>query len=117
KNGMTEPTATILWKTLNSQHINPHEVALWNAFPWHPYDRRKGLLSNRTPKNSELIAGYPVLKSFLKIFNGAEVIAAERKCKQSLQALAISHNYVRHPANGGATKFRKQLKEIMNAKS
>lgn len=112
--GMSEPTATIMWKAIYQLGIDPYETVLWNALPWHPYDPDDGLLSNRTPTDSELEKGYPSLQAFLDLFPDGEIIAVGRKCEQSLDAFEIS-NYtpVRHPANGGAPKFRRQMKELI----
>jgi hypothetical protein len=112
KNGMTEPTATIIWKALNTLGIDPYSTVFWNALPWHPYDPEKGFLSNRTPTAKELEAGLPALNEFLNIFEDASLISVGRKCEQCLQKLDLPHYPVRHPANGGATKFRRQVKEL-----
>ena len=115
--GMTEPTATIMWKAIYQLGIDPYETVLWNALPWHPYDPKDGLLSNRTPTDSELEKGYPSLETFLDLFSHGEIIAVGRKCEQSLDAFGIT-NYtpVRHPANGGAPKFRRQMKKLIKQK-
>lgn len=112
--GMSEPTATIMWKALYNLGINPYETVLWNALPWHPYKHTDGLLSNRTPTDDELEKGYPALKAFLNLYPDGKIIGVGRKCEQSLNAFGISHIPVRHPANGGAPKFRKQMKGIVN---
>lgn len=113
KKGMSEPTATIMWKALYKLGINPYEAVLWNALSWHPYDPEQGLLSNRTPTDSELEAGFSSLKAFLETFPGRQIIAVGRKCEQVLDEFGTSCIPVRHPANGGATKFRSQLKSIV----
>lgn len=111
--GMSEPTATIMWGALIKLGIDPYDVLLWNAVPWHPYNPAKGLLSNRTPKAGELEAGFKHLKTLIGLFRNAEVIAVGRKCEQSLTELGVAHTGVRHPANGGAPKFRHQLKQLV----
>jgi hypothetical protein len=111
--GMSEPTATIMWKAIYQLGMDPYETVLWNALPWHPYDPDDGLLSNRTPTDSELEKGYPPLQTFLDLFPDAKIIAVGRKCEQSLDAFDISYYPVRHPAHGGAPKFRRQMKELM----
>jgi hypothetical protein len=111
--GMSEPTATIMWGALIDLGIDPYEVVLWNAVPWHPYKSDKGLLSNRTPTQAELDAGLDLLKPFLDLFPGAQPIAVGRKCEESLKRLGIEHIHVRHPANGGAPRFRRQVKQLM----
>ncbi len=110
--GMSEPTATIMWKALYKLGIDPYETVLWNALPWHPYDPDDGLLSNRTPTDRELEQGYPSLKAFLALFPGAQPIAVGRKCERSLTDFGLPYIPVRHPANGGAPKFRRQMKEL-----
>jgi hypothetical protein len=110
--GMSEPTATIVWGSLVQLQIDPYEVVLWNAVPWHPYKSEDGMLTNRTPLTGEMDAGLSHLKSFVDLFPGAQLIAVGRKCEQSLTQLGFPHLGVRHPANGGAPKFRSQFAEI-----
>jgi len=115
--GMTEPTATIMWKALYNLGINPYEVVLWNALAWHPYEEDNGMLTNRTPTDTELQAGYPTLKAFLNLYPNAQCIAVGRKCEQCLTAFGIPYIPVRHPANGGAPKFRRQMKELVESET
>lgn len=117
KKGMTEPTATIMWKAIYQLNIDPFKTVLWNALPWHPYNPADGLLSNRTPTDHELEQGYASLRTFLELFPDGEIIAVGRKCEQSLDAFGISSYIpVRHPANGGAPKFRRQMKSLITNK-
>lgn len=111
--GMTEPTATIMWGALTDLGINPYDVVLWNAVPWHPFNPDRGPLSNRTPTTVEMEAGLTHLQKFIKLFDSAKLIAVGRKCEESLSGLGKEHIPVRHPANGGAPKFRAQVKELM----
>src|SRR5947208_12583299 len=64
--GFSEPTATIVWGTLLRLGLKPAQFVVWNAFPWHSFDSRRGMLSNRMPNKSERAAGLPVLKAFLE---------------------------------------------------
>ena len=73
--GFSEPTATIVWSSLLRLGLKPEEFVLWNAFPWHSFDPRRGLLSNRMPKKSERAAGLSVLKAFLDLFPCEEIVA------------------------------------------
>ena len=107
--GMSEPTATIVWGSLVGLGIDPYEVVLWNAVPWHPYRKGDGMLTNRTPLAGEMEAGLRHLKEFISLFPAAELVAVGRKCEQSLTELGLEHRGVRHPANGGAPAFRSQF--------
>lgn len=113
RKGMTEPTATIMWGAISDLELDPYQVVLWNALPWHPYSPDRGLLSNRTPTPLEMAYGTPLLKQFLSLFDQASVIAVGRKCEELLREIRVDHHAVRHPANGGAPKFRHQLKSLM----
>ena len=73
--GFSEPTATIVWSTLLKLVLSPEQFVLWNAFPWHSFDPRDGMLSNRTPTKKERAAGLSVLKAFLDLFPCDEIVA------------------------------------------
>ncbi len=111
--GFTEPTATIVWGFLADNKIDPRRVVLWNAFPWHPYNSDKGMLSNRTPNDKELVAGHLVLRQLLELGQFKQVIAIGEKSALQLSQLEIVASKVRHPANGGAGKFRAQMSELL----
>ena len=111
--GFSEPTATIVWSTLLRFKLSSEEFVLWNAFPWHPFDPRRGMLSNRTPTNSEQSAGIPMLKAFLDLFPCDKVVALGRVAAVQLKDLDVSAHYVRHPASGGAKLFREQIGKIV----
>ena len=113
--GFTEPTATIVWGFLAEHGIDPRRVVLWNAFPWHPYHLGRGLLSNRTPKDNELVAGHLVLQQMLQLGQFQKIIAVGEKAALQLMQLDIAVVKVRHPANGGAGMFRQQLARLLEA--
>jgi uracil-DNA glycosylase len=111
--GFSEPTATIVWGTLLRHGLRPDQSVLWNAFPWHSFDSRRGLLSNRTPTNSERAAGLPVLKAFLELFPCKQVVALGKIAAAQLEELSVNAHCVRHPASGGAKLFRQQIAELV----
>lgn len=113
KDGFSEPTATIVWERLIKSGFDMKDFIFWNAFPWHPYNPKKGILSNRTPSDDEFKQGKAVLAELLKLTNITKIIAVGEKARIQLSKIGIEAPMVRHPANGGATKFREQiLKEI-----
>jgi uracil-DNA glycosylase len=114
QDGFSEPTATVVWSTLLRLGLNPEQFVLWNAFPWHSFDLRRGLLSNRTPTKSERSAGIPVLKAFLDLFPCDEIVALGNVAASQLKELNVSAHCVRHPASGGAKLFRQQIARVVD---
>ena len=114
RDGFSEPTATIVWSTLLKLALPPEQFVLWNAFPWHSFDSRAGLLSNRTPTHAERCAGISALKAFLDLFPCDEFVALGRVAAEQLKELDVSAHYVRHPASGGAKLFRQQIARVAN---
>jgi uracil-DNA glycosylase len=112
-NGFSEPTATIVWGALLKIGLLPDEFVLWNAFPWHPFDPRHGLLSNRMPNKSERAAGLQVLNFFLKSFPTDQIVALGKIAAAQLEQLGVNAQCVRHPASGGARLFRQQIAKIV----
>lgn len=114
--GFTEPTCTIVWGAMRQLGIDPRSVILWNAFPWHPYKPDKGLLSNRTPTEEEVLLGRPVLDALLHFAPQARIVAVGQKSAGLLQAMGLDAPAVRHPANGGAGQFRTQFAGVISDK-
>ena len=112
--GFSEPTATIVWGMLLKLGLMPDEFALWNAFPWHSFDRRRGLLSNRTPNRSQQLSGRPVLKAFLELFPCGQIVALGKIAAAQLERVSVRAHCVRHPASGGAKLFREQIAKIVH---
>ncbi len=111
--GFSEPTATIVWSTLLRLGLKPQQFVLWNAFPWHSFDPRRGMLSNRMPNKSERSAGLAVLKAFLDLFPCDEIVALGNVAVSQLKEMNVECQGVRHPASGGAKLFREQIGRIL----
>lgn len=107
----SEPSATIVWGGLR-EHGLANDTVMTNAVPWHPEGDR-GPHSNRTPSKPEKAAGAPYLKMFLNIYPNVQVAALGNTASDSLTELGIKHVKLRHPANGGATKFRAGLADLV----
>jgi len=111
--GFSEPAATIVWCALLRLGLKPDQFVLWNAFPWHSFDPRRGRLSNRMPNNSERAAGLPVLKAFLELFQCDRVVALGTIAAAQLKELDVNAHCLRHPASGGARLFRQQIASLV----
>jgi hypothetical protein len=111
--GFTEPTATIVWGAMLELGVDPRDVILWNAFPWHPYKPAEGFLSNRTPSLDEVMLGKPVLQALTSFVPQARILAVGQKSAGLLADMGIPAPALRHPANGGAGQFRAQFARIV----
>lgn len=112
--GFSEPTATIVWGSLLELGLKPEQFVLWNAFPWHSFDPRRGMLSNRMPTKEERSAGLSVLKAFLDLFPSDGIVALGNVAASQLEKLNVEAHRVRHPASGGAKLFRQQIGKTVN---
>lgn len=111
--GVIEPTAMIVERTLAAASIDPAEVVLWNTFPWHPHKPGQPL-TNRTPTPAEVAAGSDVLRAMLDLMPGARLIAVGKIAQREIhETQLITCPCVRHPANGGATEFARGLAALV----
>lgn len=108
-----EPSATIVQRTLEDMG---EPVLLWAAFPLHPHQPDKHL-SNRTPSKYEISQGGDLLWQLIDILQPQRVVAIGNVAESCLNYLSIPCEKVRHPAHGGATKFRSQLVELVDNSS
>jgi hypothetical protein len=112
--GFTEPTATIAWGAVLALDSDSTRFVFWNAFPFHPFDPKRGMLSNRKPRAKEIEDSLEVLKGFVDlVFPKATVVAMGRVAAHGLNRLRIDCHPVRHPAQGGASEFRRQLSTLI----
>lgn len=106
----SEPSATIVWKTLYELGIEKDTV-LFNVFPFHPH-RENNKFSNRLPATREFKLTQDLLSMAIDLHSGYK-IAVGRTAHSKLMNLVTNLPVVRHPANGGAKLFKSQLKEIV----
>lgn len=97
-----------VWMLLEELEFYP---LLWNIFPFHAH-QAGAPFTNRTPKKKELLLGLPYTKELIKIFAIKKVICLGRKAESMAERLSLPYKYVRHPANGGATLFKEQLRAL-----
>lgn len=105
----SEKSATIVWDTLQNFKNIP---LIWNIFPFHPFNGNN-CNTNRTPNKKELEYGKQLVIKLLQLFNIELIIAIGRKPESQISDLGIEYKYVRHPANGGKSKFVQGISEIL----
>ena len=104
--GWKEPSATIVHRTLRDLGLED-ETVLWNAVPTHP--ARATPLSNRPPTGRELEGGQVWLMRVIALLGPIQVVAVGQSAARSLPGYPV----VRHPAHGGATRFRSELRKLV----
>lgn len=110
--GMNEPTDTYVWGAILDNGLDSRDVLLWNIFPFHPH--KDSPFSNRTPTDEELAAGLSYTRQLISLCQQPLRIGAiGRKAAETLQAAGIPAAATRHPANGGASLFRKQFAALI----
>jgi uracil-DNA glycosylase len=104
--GWKEPSATIVHGALKELGLEDRTI-LWNVVPFHPAGRVP--LSNRTPRAAERRAGTEWLRRILAITQPGVVAAIGRVAEA---ALGPGTPCLRHPARGGARRFRNGLGQL-----
>ena len=94
-----ERSGQIVWEAFDGRQ----DCALWNTFPWHPFNGKP--LSNRKPTPQELNQCTTVLKAALNLFSEAHVRAIGRVSEAKLHSLGVQAAYIRHPSHGGKPRF------------
>ena len=104
-----EQSATIVWGTLGEIG---RPVFIWNAFPFHPHQPGNPL-SNRRPRKPETLLGAAFLRDVIEKYSFERIIAGGNVAHETLTALGIDIQKVRHPAQGGKNDFVAGLKAIL----
>ncbi len=106
--GMNEPTDTYVWGAAIDNGLSPDDMILWNIFPFHPH--KDSPFSNRTPTDEELSQGLRYAMHLTSLCRpDIQIGAIGRKSSQLLSEAGLSAVSMRHPANGGASLFRRQF--------
>ena len=112
--GFNEPTDTVVWGELVENQISPNVIYLWNIFPFHPH--KEGVpLSNRTPTETELQAGWVYTRQLLALNGQAIVVAVGKKAAHILGTFGVDAITLRHPANGGANQYREGFRRLITS--
>lgn len=108
---LSEYSASIYWKILKPWY---QDVFTWNAVPYHPFKPGQPM-SIRTPRISEIKRFLPVTQAVLDAIRPDRVVALGRKAERALAELGVACTYVRHPSQGGATKFEAGIREVLSS--
>lgn len=107
----TEATATIVWNYLSEKEKTP---LFWNSFPFHPHEK-DNIKGNRTPTDVEVKFGSEILSDLHRIYKPDFVAGIGHKGVTALKHLfpGQSFNYIRHPSNGGKSKFIENMNYVI----
>ena len=86
-------------------------VILWNTVPTHPHQPGNPL-SNRRPTRAEVEAGLLLTRRLLQALGQDRLVVAVG----TVAAVALgdlARHVVRHPANAGATRFRREMAAVL----
>jgi len=108
---MTERSANFVWPCIGGDA----RAALWNSLPFHCHQRGEPLTNRAwTPRDDRNGLAETILRHMVeRVMAGARLIAVGRKAEETLRSMGYEAIAVRHPSQGGATLFRKQMAEIL----
>jgi hypothetical protein len=102
-----EPSGTIVHGLLEELAAE-RRVILWNTVPTHPHLPGQPL-SNRRPTSEEIASGRVFVERLVDIVHPRLLIGVGRIACAALPEA----QYVRHPAQSGATAFRAGMRELL----
>lgn len=111
--GFCEPTAGYVWPAMAGRPGLSKKIVLWNLFGFHPHEETS-TLTNRRPKDTEILSNHHVLEEFLRLFPDRPILSIGNISEEYLTRWG--HRYelsTRHPANGGGPEFRENLDEFL----
>lgn len=111
RDGFTEHSATIVRRALDEIGLDPAQVVLWNAVPFHPA-KVGDLLRNRRPSPAEFALGACWLKRFLALMQPGRIAAVGRSAQR---VLPDGTPWLRHPAHGGGRELRAGLSILVTS--
>ena len=102
-----EPSGTIVHGILAELGAE-RRVILWNTVPTHPHLPDKPL-TNRRPTREEIAAGRGIVERLVAIMRPRVLVGVGRIACEALPGA----QYVRHPAQSGATAFRLGMRKLL----
>lgn len=103
-----ELSASVVWKAL-ADWSRPVPMA-WPIYPNHPF-QAGDRATNRAPRAGEVSAGTPIVLELIEALGIRSVLAVGRKAQGALASVGLDAVAIRHPAQGGAGIFARQLAE------
>ncbi|MGE5616743.1 MAG: uracil-DNA glycosylase [Bacillota bacterium] len=113
---MRERSAAVIWDEI-ARAGAAYDVVLWNAFPWHPYS--DAVTTNRKPRLGEVAHGRAALRALLDCFtHPLEIFAVGKVAEDALARWEEFEcaGYIRHPSQGGESRFREGFRRLVAAR-
>lgn len=107
----SEASGTVIWGELAEFYP---EFLIWSAVPLHPH-KPEDPLSIRTPSPAEVKEFSGLLEKIIAIVRPEKIVAVGRCAERALASLGAPCSYVRHPSQGGAAEFRREIKKLLKA--
>jgi len=107
-----EASSRVVWNAL-ADWRGPLPIS-WPVYPHHPH-LPGDPSSNRPPRPAEVRDGAVVALELIRAIGVETVVAVGRKAEGALAANGVSAIAIRHPAQGGATTFTRQLAGLNGA--
>jgi hypothetical protein len=101
-------SAKIFWDVLKPYQ---RKFFVWDCVPFHPHEEGSSF-SIRTPKMEEIEEFSKLLDKIIEVLKPSEILAIERTVQKALSFLSRDSIYGRHPANGGAKRFREGMEKL-----
>ena len=105
-----EPSGTIVHGVLDEMDAE-RRVILWNTVPTHPHEPGDPF-SNRRPTRAEVEAGLLLTRSLLLALGPDRLVVAVGVVA-AVGLGGLAQHVVRHPANAGATRFRREMAALL----
>ena len=108
---LKEYSGGIYWRALL-----PHwgRFWTWNAVPFHPH-KPGDPLTIRAPRAREIRRFADALGAVVEATDPRRVVALGRVAERALAAVGVASTYVRHPSQGGATRFREGMADVFGS--